>query len=263
MNPDRSPISVCFGGGGAFAYGFDMGVVAGLREEGIDVTAAPMIGTSAGSHAVATLAAGLSFEQVATMWSDYVSGTRRKFWVRASELTEPVYGGLESTEVDSAAAVALRLLTLRRVLLDSGSYRLADMVAASSSPAPLVRPHKIGRRRFVDGGLRRVASADLAPPADVQLLIAPFSHRGQGMLGKVGARQARKETRAWQSATGGSVLLIGPSPEMVEIELKGVAAIGDMSIGRRVHALAIPVGRAAAEQLREEHPAVLDRFLAR
>lgn len=51
-------MATCFGGGGAFGIGFDMGVARALTEAGIPIRSGPMLGTSAGSWTAAALAVG-------------------------------------------------------------------------------------------------------------------------------------------------------------------------------------------------------------
>lgn len=254
----RPPLAVCFGGGGAYAYGFNMGIVEGMREAGIELRGAPMIGTSAGSHAVATVSGGLSFSEVAAEWQQYIDTVAKGFWVRASDLSEKAYGS--AVAEGDAAGVAVRMLTFRRTLLPASRYRFADIVAASSSPFPLARPHKIDGKRYIDGGFRRVASADLAPAADLLLLLTAFSSPAQGWVGRSGAKQAKKESRQWEAATGGRVLQVGPDEGLLALPMKGLKALGDMGLGRKAYDLAVPLGQETAERLRRDHPAVADRL---
>ncbi len=259
MGSDAKPAAtVTFGGGGAYAFGFNLGVVKGLSDAGIDLSSVPFVGTSGGSHSAVAIRAGLTFDDVAPAWQDYVDSSKFPFWVKAGPLAETLYG---SVSVDNVAAVAVTML-LKRRLLWSDQYRPADMVAASSSPFPFARPHKIGPKRYLDGGMRSSFSADLAPPADVQLLIAPFSSRAQGFLGRMGARQAPKESAEWSKATGGRVIVVGPSDEICRFKVNGMRAIRDMGIGRQIHDLAVPLGGECAAQLRRDHPDVAARLEA-
>ncbi len=245
MSSSRPSIAVSCGGGGAYAFGFCLGVAHGLREGGIDISVGPLIGTSGGSHAAVAITAGLEFDDVAPIWREYVASCGH-FLVRASPLTEQLYGSVDATNV---GAVAVRMLTFRRHVLWAGDHRPADIVAASSSPFPFVRPHKIDGKRYIDGGHRSAFSADFAPTADVQLVLAPLSDRRQGLLGKIGARQVVKESRKWRESTGGETIIVGPTDAMLAIKLKGMGDMGDMRIGRQVYELAIPVGRDLAPRL--------------
>jgi NTE family protein len=249
MSQSRPSIAVSCGGGGAFAFGFCLGVAHGLRDGGIDISVGPLIGTSGGSHAAVAIAAGLGFDDVAPIWRQYVESCGH-FLVRASELTEQLYGPVDGiANGTDVGAVAVRMLTFRRHVLWAGDHRPADIVAASSSPFPFVRPHKIDGKRYIDGGHRSAFSADLAPEADMQLVLAPLSDRRQGLLGKIGARQVVKESRKWRAATGGETIIVGPTDAMCSIKLKGMSAMGDMTIGRQVYELAIPLGRDLAPRL--------------
>ena len=244
------------GGGGSHSFGFAVGVVHGLLAEGIDLRGVPIVGTSGGSHAAVAIAANVSFDDVDPVWREFV-GSAKSFWTRAADLTEPLYGKLEVTDV---AGVAVRLLGFRRVLLWAPDVRPADLVAASSSPFPFARPHKIGKRRYIDGGHRSGTSADLVPPADLQLVLASLSHRSQGFLGRMGARQVAKETRKWEEAHGGRTLVVGPTATMCEIKIKGMRTMADMAVGRQIHDLAVPLGRETAAILRRDHPDVVERL---
>jgi NTE family protein len=257
MANHREPLAVCFGGGGAFGIGFDMGVADGMIEDGVDVRSVPLLGTSAGSYAAAALAAGISFDQLADEWAAFTASLPRSYWVRTADLTDVLFG---TATAPSVSTVALRLLTLRRTVLTAAADRLSDVVAASSSPVPWARPHRIGRRRYVDGGLRRMASADLTPPADVQLLVTPFAFAAQGLAGRAGARQAPKEIVRWKRATGGEVIHVRPSPEMRVLPVKRMADMNDMDLGRKVYELALPIGRDTARSLRRDYPDVVERM---
>jgi len=255
----RPPLVVTIGGGGSYAFGFAVGIAAGLREEGIDISSVPTIGTSGGSHAAVAIAAGLSFDDVAPVWTDYIK-TAGLFWVKGGPLAQQLYGAVRITGV---GGVAVRPARLRREVLWAPQTSPADLVAASSAPFPFVRPHKIGKRRYIDGGHRSSASADLAGDADLQLVLVAFADPSQGFLGKLGGRQAGREAAKWRTRTGGRTLIVGPSEAMCAIKAKGMRAMGDMTIGRRVHDLAIPLGRELATTLRRDHADVIDRLVAR
>jgi hypothetical protein len=103
-----------------------------------------------------------------------------------------------------------------------------------------------------------MASADLAPAADVLLLLTPLAFRDQGFLGRSAARQLRKEIPKWTQATGGKVVHVTPSDEILALPVKRAAEFNDMELGRRVYDLSVPIGRETARQLRLEHPGVVE-----
>src|SRR4051812_35294776 len=94
-HPTRVPVAACFGGGGAYGIGFNLGVATGLQDAGIDVLGGPMLGTSAGAYAAAALRSGVSFEAVMSAWP------RQLEWrvARAHDVTGPMFGGHHDPDV--------------------------------------------------------------------------------------------------------------------------------------------------------------------
>lgn len=248
-------MAVCLGGGGAFGLGFHLGVASGMREHGIDLARWPMLGTSAGSHAAAALAGGLAFEHVAELWERYIEAQTQRYGVSASDLAEPIHGRTSATGVH---AVAARLPWLRREVLSSDRYRMADIVAASSAVVVITRPHEIDGRRYVDGGTVSIASVDLAPAADLLLVLTPFAARGQGVAGAVGRWQARREIRRWTTEHGGDVLQVVATPAMASLGGGLPHQLGDMSIGRDAYPMAIELGHHVGSLLAAERPHLRD-----
>lgn len=246
---DRAPLATCFGGGGAFGYGFAMGIADGLRERGLEIGRHPIIGTSAGAHAAATIDTDLTFERVADLWQRYVEA--QGFRVsRGIDLAGPIYRDRGGTDI---GAVAVRLLGLRRRVLSADDHPLADIVAASSSVPPLVRPHRLDGKRYLDGGVVSLTSADLAPAANLLLLVTPFALPQQGIPGRVGRFQTKREIRKWVAEHGGSVLQVVPTPEMATLGGQRLRDVGDMTIGRAVYPLALVLGRQVADVVRADH----------
>lgn len=258
MQSSRPALTVCFGGGGAYAYGFNMGVFDGLRDAGIDVSASPMIGTSAGSHAAASIANGHTFAEIAPMWVELGREIERPFWLKASDLSERCFG--DDPMAGDYAGVVVRMLSYRRHVMWATEVRPADIVAASSTVFPFARPHKIAGRRYVDGGFRSAASADLAPAADLLLLVTAFCDPRQGVLGRFGRRQARREIPKWTKRHGGAVLHVTPTDEMTEHRMRNIRSLGDMELGTTIYELARPLGREVADRLRRDHPTVVARL---
>src|SRR5215213_5893106 len=124
----RPPLSVCFGGGGAFGIGFDMGVADGLASGGVEIRRSPMIGTSAGSFTVAALAAGVDFETVADRWEKFAASRPGRLWIDNSPMTESMFQGLHAAPGTEAGTVALRLPWLRREVLSTAEHSLSDVV---------------------------------------------------------------------------------------------------------------------------------------
>jgi NTE family protein len=204
----RAPVAAAFGGGGMFGVGYGCGVADGLRDRGVDLTGAPLLGTSAGSWVASALVTGCSFDDLAARVSPRLPDPRPGVLAAAAAR---VFGDRRHPTV---TAVACDLPLLRRVLLSGGRSRLADIVAASSAVPGLFAPQRIGRRWFVDGGVRSMVSADLAAAAELLVVVVPLAGPMFGPAGSRVTRRTAAETARWAAAHGGRVVTFTPTPEL-------------------------------------------------
>jgi NTE family protein len=234
--------SLVLGGGGITGVAWELGILAGLCDAGVDVTDADtVIGSSAGSVVAAQFTAGAPIEQLYDAQLETPTGTRAKLGLH-------FYASMASALLRSrdplryrkrVGALALKAKTMpeavrreaiagllparewpdRRLLItavdaatgefvvferDAG-VSLVDAVGASCAVPMVWPPVTIGDRRFIDGGIRSSANADLAEGADRIVVIAPLVY-GAGPVTRV-ADQVRALA---QSAT---VALITPDSE--------------------------------------------------
>ncbi len=246
--------ALVLGGGGSTGNAWLIGVIAGLFDAGLDVTAADLtIGTSAGATAAAQIAGATPTELLAAILA---AAPRQRTGPVGSDRgrvpTRPVADHLEriskivasaedaadmrrrmgaaALAMDAAsdgswqsqwrATVAARLPSQRwpqrpvlitavdahtgePVVFDRHSgIDLVDAVAASCASG---LPHRIGDRRYIDGGYRSNAeNADLAAGYARVLVLSPFGGRtltplGWGMhlatqVDELRARGSRVET---------------------------------------------------------------------
>jgi hypothetical protein len=82
----------------------------------------------------------------------------------------------------------------------------------------------VGGRVLVDGGVRSVTSVDLAAPAQLLVLVAPFAGPLFGMPGRLLQRSVAGELHRWRSAGGGAVLAFLPD----ERRLRPVRGVDDL-----------------------------------
>ncbi|HEY9483445.1 MAG TPA: patatin-like phospholipase family protein [Micromonosporaceae bacterium] len=214
--------ALVLGSGGLTGAAWELGILAGLADEGVDVTDADtVIGTSAGSVVGAQLAAGVPIDELyqaqlvrATAEIPAKLGARFNLMTAAAMLRSPspqrfrqrIGARALATRTVSEATrhevIVKRLPSQswpdRRLLIvavdalsgevavfgrDAG-VSLADAVAASCAVPTIWPPARIGDRRFIDGGLRSWANADLAEGADRIVVLAPMP-QGSGPMTKV------------------------------------------------------------------------------
>lgn len=277
--------ALVLGGGGTVGIAWEIGVLKGLRDAGIDLSAVErIVGTSAGSVVGTQLALGrdvdeLLAEQLAP--SDGSVETALRFdpqtfmtiaarWAALPEMGEPeraAIGALalaaptadEPTWINVFATTLDGLPWPERLLVtgvdaESGAFvswdraagvPLAQAVAASCTVPGLFPPVTIAWRRYIDGGVRSGTNADLAAGYATVLVIAPIGPAQAGSGGLAG-RQMDAEI-AGLKAAGSSVDLVLPAPA-------ALTAFGPnlMDVTRRAVAAeaGIQQGLAEAERLR-------------
>jgi NTE family protein len=200
------------GGGGITGAAWEIGMIAGLKEAGVDLTTADLvIGTSAGAVVGAQILSGVPIEELyerqlrpptgevairfgfgnlgrfaaLMLLPGDERGVRARVGraaLRARTMSEAarkaiIAGRLPTHEwperdlrITAVDALTGELVVFQR---DSG-VELVDAVAASSA-VPMVYPAiTITGRRYVDGGIRSIANADLAIGCDPVVVLAPL-----------------------------------------------------------------------------------------
>jgi NTE family protein len=204
----HSPVWV-FGGGGIAAIAWEIGMLAGLADEGVYLTPeAIIIGTSAGAVVGAQVSAGLSpaelydrqlasqYSSSATLaFSDLLKIAGAHLFARSPESAAQRIGrsALHAPNAthDRRSRVADRLPShewstrdLRVTAVDAGSgvlrvftqhddVGLVDAVAASCAVPFSSVPIEIAGRHYIDGGIRSTLNLDLAPGNGPVIALAP------------------------------------------------------------------------------------------
>ena len=222
--------ALVLGGGGITGIAWEIGVLAGLAEAGIDLTGADLVvGTSAGSVVGAQITSGAPLEEmyarqleppvqerVARMtrgtlirygWAMVASrGRDVEFRRRIGALALAAEAaGLTPTEQERLEVIGSRLvsrewpereLVITAVDAATGEFRTFDRksgvplvhaVAASCAVPGVYPPVTIDDRRYVDGGMRSAANADLVHGYDRLVVLAPIP-RGVGPMASVDAQ---------------------------------------------------------------------------
>jgi NTE family protein len=205
--------ALVLGGGGITGIGWEIGLLAGLAEAGLDLTSADLVvGTSAGSVVGAQILAGVPIEDLyAAQLRDATGEIAAKMgpgvlvrfvaaslWPRderrsRARLGRAALAARTVPESERRAVIERRLPsrswperqllvtavdaeTGEAVVFDrSGGVSLADAVAASCAVPLVWPPITINGRRYIDGGVRSVANADLATGCDRVIVLAPVT----------------------------------------------------------------------------------------
>jgi NTE family protein len=223
--------ALVLGGGGITGIAWEIGILAGLAEAGVDLTSADLvIGTSAGSVVGAQLRSGADLEELYQRQLEPVGAgepvsrlgrgtlaryglamllTRRDdaaFRRRVGALARTAAdSGRTPTEAERRAAIESRLpspewsdrpLLITAVDAESGEFttftrdtgvELIAAVGASCAVPGVYPPVTIDGHRYMDGGMRSPANADLAADCDRIVVIAPLP-RGVGPMTSVDAQ---------------------------------------------------------------------------
>lgn len=209
--------ALVLGGGGVTGVAWMFGMVAGLAEAGVDLRSADLvIGTSAGSVVGVRVASGGDLDeayagQLAGYGNEIAArvGTRtllRWGWAAVRARDPRRYGARVGAmalaartvpEADRRAVIESRLSTrdwpptrllITAVDAESGEFvvferdsgvSLVDAVAASCAVPGVWPPVTIGERRYIDGGVRSLANAELAAGSGQVVVLAPIT-RGFG-----------------------------------------------------------------------------------
>jgi NTE family protein len=224
--------AIVLGGGGVTGIAWEIGVLNGMAEAGVDLGANAVIGTSAGAFVGTALAGGAdltaAFEAqhrpapdetsvrvprallAAWAWS-YVRGfrnperigvrlgavaRRRRPLIDVDQRRRTVEARL--TTLEWPAALRVTAIDLEsgqlRAFERSDEYSLLDAVSASGAVPGISPPVQLGGRRWIDGGMISSANTGLAEGFDEVLVLAPLP-RNPGGLPSVGQEVRRLSAR--------------------------------------------------------------------
>jgi NTE family protein len=215
--------ALVLGGGGVTGIAWELGLLAGLAEKGLDLTSPDLVvGTSAGSIVGAQILSGTSIEELyAEQLEDPTGeigarmgiGALARFVIASlwpgdarrgrAYLGHAALAARTVPESDRRRVIEGRLRSHswpeRRLLItavdaetgeaqvfdrDSG-VTLTEAVSASCAVPIVWPPITINGRRYMDGGARTIANADLAVGCDRVVVVAPvtFALRRSSRIG--------------------------------------------------------------------------------
>jgi NTE family protein len=215
--------ALVLGGGGEAGVAWEIGLLAGLAQRGVDLRDADVvIGTSAGAIVGTLLLSGADLQDLYRRQLDPVPAPASLGGADGAAVMAAFGEALAGVTDEREARVRLGALALRSASVSEeerrastesrvgnpvwpstrlvvtavdctdGSLRtfeagsgvsLLDAVAASSAAPMFWPPITIGRRRFMDGGTRSPTNADLATGYDKVLVVAPFAGSADSPLG--------------------------------------------------------------------------------
>jgi NTE family protein len=161
-------------GGGSAGNAWEIGVVAGLFDAGLDVTEADLIiGTSAGS----TVAAQITSASPTDLLAAILAAPPQQ---RTGPLG-PDGGRVPMGPVANHMEITSRIIAAAEDAADM-RRRMGAAAPASTSNGFGVPPYSIGDSRYIDGGYRRNENADLAAGYERVLVLSPFGGRSRHPL---------------------------------------------------------------------------------
>jgi NTE family protein len=222
--------ALVLGGGGITGIAWEIGLVAGLADAGVDLTGADLVvGTSAGSVVSAQLTCGA---ELGALYERQLAPATGEKAARLNRATVVQFGwamlrsrgkdvefrrrigalalaaekaGLTPSEQERIDVIGSRLvstewperpLVITAVDAETGEFRtfdrdsgvpLVSAVAASCAVPGVYPPVTVDGHRYIDGGMRSAANADLAQGYDRLVVLAPIP-RGFGPMASVDAQ---------------------------------------------------------------------------
>lgn len=254
-NPNLPTIAL--GGGGTFGIGAEAGYLDYFKEEGADFSQAEMIGTSAGSWVASFAATGKTFEEVTGKIKQIKVPNKRPGYLQ--EIAREIF---EDERAPNVSAMAVKTSSYSRKhpfgkvdMLNGAEHDLADIVAASSSVPWIFSPTMINGEAYVDGGVRSMGSANLAPKSHKLLAIAalggslgeniripikslnvPVGPAGR-LVGPLLDLWFKSEVSQWEKRHGGETVFIRPNRKMNSL-IKTPLDCFRVDVGKRAYELA-------------------------
>jgi NTE family protein len=234
--PDRT--ALVLGGGGITGIAWEIGILHGLAEHGVDLTDADVVvGTSAGSVVGSQITSGLTLEELyaeqlapadeeiggrfkrsgaARLVVPYVlPGSGRDKLRRVGSLAMKAHA---PGSVDRVGVIRSRLpvqdwpdrdLRVTAVEAETGRFTVFDRdsgvdlvsaVAASCAVPTVWPPVAVGERHYVDGGMRSTANVDVVGRADRVVVLAPLP-RSFSKKTSIRAQLEKVGPREWSVVT--------------------------------------------------------------
>src|SRR5918995_850664 len=257
--------ALVLGGGGITGIAWELGILAGLAEAGVDLTDADVVvGTSAGSVVGAQMTSGIPLADLyATQLEPadaelggrlsriaalklvppyLLPGSGREKLARVGRVARAAH---EPGSVDREGVIRSRLpvrdwpdrdLRIAAVDTESGEFTVFDAdsgvdlvaaVAASCAVPTVWPPVEINGRYFMDGGMRSTANVDVARGAQRVVVLAPLP-RSVSRKTSIRSQLERLAPREWSVVTPDPEALAAFGRNLLDPAKRGVAAEAGM-----------------------------------
>ncbi len=231
---DKPELALALAGGGSYAIAVQMAIIETLQEEyGIEVQNAEILGTSGGSVSGGLIVSGKTYEDVENI--PQISFPNYKPGYMKGVMNE-VFGDEYAFNL---RAMAFEVPHMRAAKLRDHS--IADKAAASSTIPGLFLPHHIDGKLYVDGGVRSITSADVAPRAHNLITISAFARHFKPPVGnlRIPAGQflehrLNRQMKTWQRKHNGKAVHIYPDAEVSDM-VKGANDVLDFELAKDVY----------------------------
>jgi NTE family protein len=262
---DSDSTALVLGGGGITGIAWELGILAGLAEAGVDLTGADVVvGTSAGSVVGAQMTSGIPLADLyATQLEPadaelggrlsriaalklvppyLLPGSGREKLARVGRVARAAH---EPGSVDREGVIRSRLpvrdwpdrdLRITAVDTESGEFTVFDAdsgvdlvaaVAASCAVPTVWPPVEINGRYFMDGGMRSTANVDVARGAQRVVVLAPLP-RSVSRKTSIRSQLERLAPREWSVVTPDPEALAAFGRNLLDPAKRGVAAEAGM-----------------------------------
>lgn len=238
-------IATVYGGGGVFGIAYNLGVAEGFVDAGVDLASAAALGTSAGSWAAAHLALGLRFADTFELFRDDIPRRPELRAGYAVSVCREMFG--RDTRCPSVRVGVVSLPTMKRRVLRGREHNIAELVAASSAIPGMLAPQRIDGVRYVDGGLRSMASADLGDRAARLIVVLPMSGPMFGPAGRIIERRTVREVGIWRRRHPRAEVTVVRPTEAIAALVKRPDHLLDPGRAQECHTLAYEQGLELAD----------------
>lgn len=257
--------ALVLGGGGITGIAWELGILAGLAREGLDLTDADIVvGTSAGSVVGAQVTSGIPLDELYAGQLEpadheiggsmsrlamlklvppyLLPGSGRDKLARVGRVAQAAHApGSADREgvIRSRLPVASwpeRDLRVTAVDAESGEFTvftaasgvdLVSAVAASCAVPTVWPPIEIDGHLYIDGGMRSTANVDLARGADRVVVLAPLP-RAVSKRTSIRAQLEKIAPREWSVITPDPEALAAFGRNLLDPAKRGVAAEAGM-----------------------------------